>query len=339
MRAVLLRQPFDVGIDERPQPGPPGSGEAQVRVLRVGVCGTDLHAFAGRQPMMAYPVVLGHELSVQVVSLGPDAPLDAAAPGTLCTLIPYVNCEDCIACERGLTNACVRLEVLGVHVDGGLTEVLNVPARLLLPAEGLDPEAVALVEMLAIGEHAARRADVSETDRVLIVGCGPIGMGAAAAANRRTTHVSLHDRDAGRLRFAAGLGLGAPVDAGEDLRAAAATVLGGLPDVVIDATGNAASMVSAAGLLGPGGRLALVGHTGGQLAFDNQTLHRSELTVLACRNATRADFHAVLEDLRAGRTDTTSWITHRVDLEELPSALPGWVERPAGLVKALVEVA
>ena len=261
---------------------------------------------------------------------------------------PYLACGSCVACTRGRPNACTALQVLGVHVDGGMTDLLNLPSQLLVPADGLPPDAAALVEMLAIGEHAAARAAISGEDGVLVVGAGPIGLGGAAAALRRTTRVALYDLDQERVRFAGERGLGVPIvvesipgaaPEAERLGTAIAEALGGAPDVVIDATGSARSMVSSASLLAPGGRLALVGHTNGPLPFDNQTLHRRELSVLACRNATRADFEAVLADLRSGALDVGPWITHRLPLESVPSSLAEFVGRPAGLVKALVEVA
>src|SRR5690606_15070120 len=144
-----------MSLTERPEPPPPGEGEALVRVLRVGVCGTDLHAFHGDQPMISYPLVLGHELAVEVLAVGPGAA--DLATGDVCTVVPYVDCGACLACAAGRPNACLNLRVLGVHVDGGMCDVLTVPARLLLRADDLPVDAVARVEMLAVGEHAVAR--------------------------------------------------------------------------------------------------------------------------------------------------------------------------------------
>lgn len=339
MRAVVLRSPREMSLTERPEPPPPGEGEALVRVLRVGVCGTDLHAFHGDQPMVSYPRVLGHELAVEVLTVGPR--VAGLEPGDVCAVVPYVDCGTCLACRAGRPNACLNLRVLGVHVDGGMSDLLSVPARLLLRAGDLPVDAVAMVEMLAVGEHAAARASLAHDDRVLVVGAGPIGLAATAAARRRTPQVAVHDLDADRLAFVAAQRLARTVTAGAagELRdAAAAALYGTPPNVVIDATGSTASMVAAASLLTPGGRLVLVGHTGGTLAFDNQTLHRLELTVLASRNATTIDFAAVLGDLRAGTLDVEPWVTHRARLEDVPGAFAAWTARPPGLVKALVEV-
>ncbi len=342
LRAVRLERPGRAEVVSLSAPAPPGPDEATVRVLRVGVCGTDLHAYAGRQPMVAYPVVPGHELAVTVEALGDDARTGGVAVGDLCTVLPYVNCGDCAACRTGRTNACVRLRVLGVHVDGGLVERMNVPLRLLVPAGGLGPDAAALVEMLAIGEHAAARGRVAPEDRVLVVGLGPIGLGAALAALRRGARLGLVDTSAERRDFAASRGLGAPVDAagGADPEGRVREAFGGeLATVVVDATGSVASMVASPRLLGPGGRLVLVGHTPHQLPFENQVLHQRELTVLASRNATRADFDAVMADMARNGPTALDWVTHRVALQDVPSSLEAWSERPAGLIKALVDAA
>lgn len=337
MRAVVLDAPNKVSLQDVPGPGELRPGEARVRVLRVGVCGTDLHAYTGDQPMIAYPVIPGHELAVEVTVVGDG--VDQPTVGSLCAVVPYVNCGNCEACSTGRTNACLHLKVLGVHVDGGMTEELNVPARLLVPAPGLHTDAVALVEMLAIGEHAVVRAGIGTEDRVTVVGAGPIGMGAAVAARRRTARVALVDVSEDRLRFAEERGLAIPVPSGAHLAERLAEAISGAPTVVIDATGSARAMAASAGLLGPGGRLVLVGHTGGQLTFDNQTLHRRELTVLASRNATKDDFESVMTDLGSGRTDVADWVTHRSSLKEVPREMATWAARPPGLVKALVQVA
>src|SRR5690554_5065246 len=184
MRAIVLRSPREMSLTERPAPPAPGAGEAFVKVLRVGVCGTDLHAFHGDQPMISYPLVLGHELAVEVLAV--EAGGAGIEPGDVCAVVPYVDCGACLACAAGRPNACQNLRVLGVHVDGGMRDVFTVPARLLLRADDLPVDAVALVEMLAVGEHAVARAGMTPDDRVLVVGAGPIGLGVTAVARRRT---------------------------------------------------------------------------------------------------------------------------------------------------------
>lgn len=337
MRALSLRQPGQLVAAEVPEPRPPAPSEALVKVLSVGVCGTDLHAFLGDQPMIAYPVVPGHELAVEVLELGSPAP--GLAVGDRCTVIPYVDCGQCGACTRGKGNCCERLTVLGVHVDGGLRERFTLPARLLLPANDLDDDRLALTEMLAIGAHAAARARLEPADTVAVIGVGPIGLGVLAAAARRCADLVGVDRSSGRLAFMEGTRLATPVPGDERLAERLREALGGeLPTVVFDATGNVASMQAAPDLVAPGGRVVLVGHTRHQLTFENPTIHRKELSILASRNATRRDFEEVLSALRSGTTDPRTWITDRTDWQGAVREFPGWASGSTALVKALVRL-
>lgn len=351
----MLEAPERLVLREREAPGAPGEGQALVRVLRVGVCGTDLHAYQGEQPLMAYPVVLGHELAVEVTALGPGCEPLAVREGDRCTVIPYLSDGDCDACRRGRPNCCEHLEVLGVHRDGGMRERMLVPADALVPANDLDPDATCLVEMLSIGAHAVRRAGLAADDAVLVIGGGPIGMSVLSFARLHAARLAVAEVSAQRLGFLRDAGLAASVI---DMSSAAAVVegprggedatlhpaepavrahFGGrLPTVVIDATGNAPSMQAALGLVGHGGRLVLVGHTKGNLSFHNPTLHTREVTVLASRNATRDDVGQVLAALRAGRVDPTPWITHRVSPDTLVRDLPGWTGPASGVVKAVL---
>lgn len=355
MKSIVLEGPQRLTLREREAPGAPGKGQALVRVLRVGVCGTDLHAYAGEQPLMAYPVVLGHELAVEVERLGPGCEPCGVREGDRCTVVPYLSDGDCDACRRGRPNCCERLEVLGVHRDGGMTERMLVPVDALIPANDLRPETVCLVEMLSIGAHAVRRADLTGDDTVLVIGGGPIGMSVLSFARLRAARLAVAEVSPQRLAFLREIGLANGVIdmrpgalAGERSRgeaSASARVAepavrahfeGRLPTVVFDATGNAQSMQDALGLVAYGGRLVLVGHTKGALSFDNPTLHTREVAILGSRNATRGDFDEVLRLLRSGRVDPTSWITHTVSPDGLVRDLPGWTRPGSGVVKAML---
>lgn len=356
MIAVVLEAPERLVLRERGEPGPPGEGEALVRVLRVGVCGTDLHAYLGKQPLMTYPVVLGHELAVEVLALGPGSERWGVRPGDRCTVIPYLNDGDCDTCRSGRTNCCENLEVLGVHRDGGMRERMLVPAQSLVPANDLPLATLALVEMLSIGAHAVRRADVAENDGVLVIGGGPIGLSVLAFAGLHAARTAVAEVSPARLAFLHAVELADAVidmrpgpEVGEEPQggsgpahhladsAVRARFGGRLPEVVIDATGSAPSMKEALRLVGNGGRLVLVGHTKGTLSFDNPTLHTRELSVLGSRNATRTDFEQALRALRSGRVDPTPWITHRAGPETLVRELPHWTTPDSGVVKAMME--
>ena len=345
MKTVVLEAPGRMVLAERPDPGAPGPGEARVRVLRVGVCGTDLHAYRGRQAFIRYPVVPGHELAVEVEALGPGCEAVGVRPGDRCVLTPYLFDGTCQACRAGRTNCCTSLTLLGVHVDGGMTDAMIVPASLLLPANDLPLDILALAEMLAVGAHAAVRSRLDERARVLVIGAGPIGLSVLAFARLEAAATYVVDVDERRLAGAEAVGLAralrppSAADGGvEEWVAELRSLLGGdLPEVVVDATGSRVSMERAPALVAPGGRLVLVGHTPGPLTFANPVLHGKELELVFSRNARRQDFDAVFAAVRGGRVDPGAWISTRVDPEGFVRSIEGWTTPGAELVKAVVE--
>ena len=182
MLQIVLDQPGRFSSRDVAEPTP-GPGEALVRVHRIGVCGTDLHAFAGRQPFFEYPRVLGHELGVEVVAIADGAVGSELVVGDLCAVEPYLNCGTCSACRRGRTNCCRALRVLGVHIDGGMSPLLAVPVEKLHRSRSLTLDPLALVETLGIGGHAVERAAPQPGENLLIIGAGPIGLGAIPSPN------------------------------------------------------------------------------------------------------------------------------------------------------------
>src|SRR5262245_17969764 len=175
MQTVILAEPSRFELTDTAAPSEPPPGHALVRVHRIGVCGTDLHAYRGEQPFFSYPRILGHELGVEVLSLAPDVKSDLA-PGDRCAVEPYMDCGTCIACRRGSTNACTSLRVLGVHIDGGMREYIAVPSAKLHSSAALSFDQLALVETLGIGAHAVGRARIAVGAWALVIGVGPIGL-------------------------------------------------------------------------------------------------------------------------------------------------------------------
>lgn len=337
MRAIALEEPGLLRAVEVSEPGPPGPGEARVRVRRVGICGTDLHAFAGRQPFFAYPRVLGHELAVEVIDVGHG--VTDVRPGDACAVRPYLDCGRCDACRRGRPNCCAVLAVLGVHVDGGLQERLLVPAANLHPEPRLSFDRLALVETLAIAAHAVARAGPVAGERALVLGAGPIGLGVLALLREAGVRPVVADLSPARRAFAADWSGALPVDPGGNLPEAVAAVFDGqLPTLVMDATGSAGSMAGAFELVANGGRLVLVGLVNGDITFHDPEFHRRELTLLASRNATATDVDRTLALLVSGAIDPAAWITHRTPLDGLPEALPRWAADRASTIKGLVDV-
>ncbi len=337
MRQVTLQEPGKfTGTTTALEPTI-SSGEALVRVHRIGVCGTDLHAYTGRQPFFEYPRVLGHELGVEVIDPG-DTPNGLKA-GDRCSVEPYLNCGTCIACRRGKPNCCTSLKVLGVQTDGGMGDLLAVPTRKLHRSEKLAYDQLALVETLGIGAHAVERAEPTSDDFILVIGAGPIGLSVIQFALITGAKVAVMDISESRMGFCLDqMGVTHTVMAGEGAADELTKIGGGdLPTIVIDATGNPKSMAGAFELPANGGRIVYVGLFQGELAFNDPNFHRRELTVCASRNALPETFTSIIAAMEDGRIDTTPWITHRVALADLPEKFEEISKDPA-LLKGMIEI-
>jgi 2-desacetyl-2-hydroxyethyl bacteriochlorophyllide A dehydrogenase len=338
MKTVILDAPGQLRLTETAPPEAPGVEEALVQVRRVGICGTDLHAYRGRQPFFSYPRILGHELGVEVVAIGPE--VTNVALGDRCAVEPYLDCGTCIACRRGKPNCCANLNVLGVHTDGGLRERIVVPARKLHPSTELTLEQLALVETLGIGAHAVGRAELEAGEFVLVIGAGPIGLSVIQFVQAAGARLIVLDTNRKRLDFCRrsyrvehALDAAAnPLEQVRDLTD------GDLPTAVFDATGNANSMQAAFQYVAPGGRLIFVGLVQDNITFHDPDFHRREITLLASRNSTADDFRRIIGLLEAKRIDTAPWITHRVECGAVPAEFPGWLSPSSGLIKAMVEM-
>lgn len=314
-------------------------GHAIVRVKRIGVCGTDYHAFQGNQPFFSYPRILGHELSGIVEQVEGNA--EGISIGDLVSVIPYMHCGACQACRRGRTNCCREMRVLGVHVDGGMRELISVPTTHLLKANGLSLDEAALVEPLAIGAHAVRRADVTADDTVLVIGSGPIGLGVMAFAKHAGASVIAMDINEERLAFCQAW---AKADHTIDARAGDARLQlealtnGEYPAIVFDATGNAASMAKAFDYAAHGGKLVYVGLVKGEIAFSDPEFHKRELTLMGSRNATAADCRHVIDVMESDAFELASYITHRAAFDEMIASFDSWIKPESRVIKAIVEL-
>ncbi|WP_172251075.1 zinc-binding alcohol dehydrogenase family protein [Saccharibacillus deserti] len=279
------------------------SGHAIVRIRRIGICGTDLHAYRGRQPFFDYPRILGHELAGIVEEIGENE--SVLRTGDQVSLIPYLHCGQCGACRNGKTNCCRQMRMFGVHVDGGMRERVSIPVSRLIRTEGLTLDQSAMLEPLAIGAHGIRRAGVQSGGTVLVIGAGPIGLGVMILARHAGANVIAMDINEERLAFCRSwAGVEHTLAADGAPRRLEELTGGELAPVVIDATGNAASMMDAFRLVSHGGSLVYVGLVKGEIAFDDPHFHSRELTLSASRNATREDFDFVLDAMASGAIDT-----------------------------------
>jgi 2-desacetyl-2-hydroxyethyl bacteriochlorophyllide A dehydrogenase len=344
MRTIVLDQPRQLSVVDRPAPRAPGPGEALVRVHRIGICGTDLHAYQGNQPFFTYPRVLGHELGVEVVEIADGA--EGIAAGDRCAVEPYLSCGTCIACRSGKTNCCVRLQVLGVHADGGMRELITLPVRVLHRSDTLSLDQLALVEPLCVGAHAVARAGIEADECVLVIGAGPIGLSVIQFASLAGAKVLVMDVNRDRLEFAREhFRVDAVIEnseggpSTETMTRVQALTDGDMPTLVFDATGNQRSMTAAFDLPAHGGRLVFVGLFQGDVTFHDPAAHRRELTMLCSRNALPADFRRVISLLESDHVDTSQWISHRVPFGDgVVGGFPRWLDPQSRFIKAVIDV-
>ncbi len=313
-------------------------GQAIVKIKRIGICGTDLHAFEGTQPFFTYPRILGHELAGELVEAdgAPDF-----LPGEIVTIIPYFNCGICVACRSGRPNCCASLRVSGVHIDGGMVEYLSVPSYSLMHGQGLSLDALALVEPLSIGAHGVRRAAIEPGEFVLVVGAGPIGLGIMEFARIAGGNVIALDINAGRLAFCQDkLKIRHVINAlADDVTEQLRSITNGdMPTVVIDATGSLKAINNSFQYMAHGARYVLVGLQKGDVCFSHPEFHKREATLMSSRNATRQDFDHVIACLKNGLVDPTTYITHRVAFGQVKDACSSWLDPANGVIKAMVEL-
>ena len=325
MQALTLSsaQSFDwITLPEATTPRP---GEALVAIKAIGICGTDFSGYLGKMPFIQFPRILGHELGVEILAVGPE--VRHLNPGDRCSVEPYLNCGHCHACTQGRTNCCETLQVLGVHTDGGMRERMILPAHKLHAHPRLSFEQLALVETLGIGCHAVNRSQLTKEEDVLIIGAGPIGLTVLEFAKLISSHITVLELNPSRREFVQRHYPGVTVTDHVDPALQA--------QVVFDATGNTQSMAQAIHQARFTGRVVYVGITKEPVALDDPLFHRRELTLIASRNAQSPDFPRILDLIDTGKIDTTPWISHRAQFEDLPNTFPAWLKSESAVIKAV----
>ena len=338
MKVLTCITPGDLqyGEQEKPILTP---DHAIIKIKRIGICGTDLHAFEGTQPYFSYPRILGHELSGELVEFD-DAP--GFTVGESVTFIPYFNCGHCIACQMKHPNACVNIKVCGVHVDGGMVDYLSVPSASLIHGNGLSYDELALIEPLAIGAHGVSRAGIQKDEFVLVIGAGPIGLGTMEFARIAGAKVIAMDVNTRRLQFCQDkLAIPHVVNAMDAnvLEQIQEITSGNMPTVVIDATGNLKAINQGLYYLAHGGRYVLIGLQKGDLQFNHPEFHKRETTLMSSRNALREDFDQVIAAMKLQLVQPENYITHRVNFEHLKNEMANLLNPISGVIKAMVTIA
>lgn len=336
MKYIVCEKPREFLLKDKPMPEPK-EGEVLLKIKRIGICGTDIHAYGGTQPFFEYPRILGHELAAEYIK----GNAKGFEPGDKVSVIPYFNCGQCVACRNGLTNCCANIKVFGVHIDGGMAEYITIPEQYVLHGQGLDYDELVLIEPLAIAAHGLRRAAVEAKDTVLIMGAGPIGIGLIQFAKIAGAKVIVMDINDYRLDFCKNqLGVDAVINPlNEDVAQSLAAITNGdMANVVIDATGNRNVMNAAFNYISHGGRFVLVGLQKGELSFSHPDFHKRESTLMSSRNATLIDFEYVMECLKSGKIDPKKYITHRANFDQMIDVFDTWIDPKSNCIKAIIEL-
>ncbi len=337
MKAVVLEGPGQAQLASVADPYIGNEDEILLQVRKIGLCGTDLNSYRGRNPLISFPRIPGHEVSATVAELNPKYP--EWQPGTPVTLSPYKNCGQCAACRRNRPNACRFNQTLGVQRDGALTEFIAAPAGKLFRAD-LSLKELSLVEPLTVGFHSTTRGRVTATDTVAVVGCGGVGLGAVVAAAFKGATVIGVDLDDAKLATARKAGAAHTINsANEDLHEMLEQITDGRgPDVVIEAIGSRQTFRAAVDEVAYAGRVVYIGYAKEEVAYETRLFVMKELDILGSRNALPEDFLAVIRMLEGRRFPVEEAITHIVPMEEAPRILEAWNHEPTRFGKILVEV-
>jgi threonine dehydrogenase-like Zn-dependent dehydrogenase len=336
MRALVIRKPGEAIVEDVPQSGP-RPGQILLRVRMIGLCGSDLNSYRGKNPLVTYPRVPGHEIAATILQSHPSRP--DLKPGTNVTLSPYTNCGKCSSCLRGRPNACQFNETLGVQRDGAMLDQIWMPAEKLYPAN-LSIKELCLVEPLTVGFHAVGRGRVRPSDIVAIFGCGGVGLGAVAASHFAGASTIAVDLDDQKLDIAKSVGATYTINtAREPLhdRLQKLTENRG-PDVVIEAIGLPDTFRAAVEEVAFTGRVVYIGYAKEPVAYETRLFVQKELDILGSRNALPEDFTRVIQMLETRAFPVEQAVGMIVPLEQAPVILKEWSEAPQRFTKIMVSL-
>ena len=337
MKAVRIAAPMEMGVAEIEKPVL-GAGEVLVKIRYVGFCGSDLNTYLGRNPMVRMPVVPGHEVGAVIEEVGEGVPANLEK-GMVVTLNPYTNCGHCASCRNGRYNACEHNETLGVQRQGVMCEYAVLPWQKIIPAGDIPVRTCALIEPMSVGFHAVARAGVTDSSYVMVIGCGMVGLGAVMRASLRGAHVIAADIDDEKLALAREAGAAYTVNTmTDDVHAKIQEITGGLgADVVIEAVGSPVTYVMAVNEVGFTGCVTCIGYAKSEVAFQTKLFVQKELDIRGSRNATPADFRAVINCINTGRYPVEKFISRVVKPEQAAEAMKEWSETPGKVFRILVE--
>ena len=311
--------------------------EVLLRLKYVGFCGSDLSTYLGKNPMVHMPVIPGHEVGAVIERVGADVP-EGLKPGMVVTVNPYTNCGKCASCRNSRVNACQHNETLGVQRNGAMREFIVLPWEKVIPAGLLTPRTCALIEPMSVGFHAVSRAQVTDIDVVLVIGCGMVGMGAVVRAAQRGATVVAADIDDEKLALARQMGASYTVNTRtDDVHARLLEMTSGFgPDVVIEAVGSTVTYQMAVDEVAFTGRVICIGYAKAEVSFQTKYFVQKELDIRGSRNAQPSDFRAVIHYLERGTCPVDKLISNEVAPEDAPAAMEQWADNPGRVFRILV---
>ena len=336
MRLVRIPSPGAITVEEAPKPEAL-EGQVLLKINYVGFCGSDLNTFLGRNLMAKEAVIPGHEIGATIEDTGAGVP-EFLKPGMVVTVNPYTNCGHCAACRSGHTNACEFNETLGVQRDGAMRDYMVLPWEKIIPAQGLSPRDCALVEPMSVGFHAVSRAQVTDSDTVLVFGCGMIGVGAIVRASLRGATVIAVDLDDEKLALALRLGAAHTINSGrENLHERLMELTSGMePTVVVEAVGSIPTYQAAINEVAFSGRVVCIGYSKNDVTLTTSLFVKKELHIFGSRNAMPGDFEAVIRYLLRGTCPKDELVSASVTPENALEAMQQWVAAPGKTFRILV---
>ena len=314
------------------------AGDVMIRLQYVGFCGSDLSTYLGRNPMVKLPVIPGHEVGAVIEAVGSEVP-EGLKPGMVVTVNPYTNCGKCASCRNGRPNACQHNETLGVQRNGSMRERLVLPWEKVIPAGLLTPRECALVEPMSVGFHAVDRAQVTDSDVVLVIGCGMVGMGAVVRSALRGATVIAADIDDEKLQLAREMGASYTLNTKtDDVNARLLEMTSGFgPDVVIEAVGSTPTYQMAVDVVAFTGRVVCIGYAKSEVSFQTKYFVQKELDIRGSRNALPQDFRAVIHYMERRTCPVDRLISSEVTPEEAQKALDEWAAAPGRVFRILTK--
>ena len=336
MKAIQITEPSVMKVIDIADPQM-GDNDVLLKMKYVGFCGSDLNTFRGGNPMVKMPVVPGHEVGAEIVKVGKNVP-EGLKPGMVVTVNPYTSCGKCASCRNDRVNACEHNETLGVQRWGAMCEYIALPWEKVIPAGGLSPRTCALIEPMSVGFHAVNRAQVTDIDTVMVIGCGMVGMGAIVRAAQRGATVIAADIDDEKLTLAKQMGASYAVNTKtEDVHARLLEMTSGFgPDVVIEAVGSVPTYQMAVNEVAFTGRVACIGYAKTEVSFQTKYFVQKELDIRGSRNAQPSDFRAVIRYLQRGTCPVDRLISNEVIPENALGAMEQWAANPGKVFRILV---